>query len=240
MNRKLFGVLIFCFAAFLTLPALAIQNENINIITSTATVSKEVAPDTAIFSAAVITEDKKLENAIQQNNIKAKTIYDNLKALLGPKCKIKTSTFRVNPVYKYNRALEKNELQGYKVTNEVLVETKQIGKVSVLLQKAVDSGANNINNLSFIIEDPDKYCGELLEKASIQAKQKATVIANSLGVKIIGIKSVNSSCNSPQDRPYQYGLRTMMMEKAADSSVPVEPGVLDINASVTIEFIIQN
>lgn len=235
MNKKFIITLFVCCGILLAIPAVA--DDDAGTIVSSAVSSIEVEPDTVSFSAAIKTENKDLKKAIEENNEKAQKVYQTLKETLGDEGKIKTTGFRVNQVYEYDKAIRKRRISRYEVSNEVRVETKQIDKVSEFIETAINKGANRINSLSFTIEDKEKYCGELLKKATIKAKEKAKVIAEALGVKITGIKRVNSDCNSRSVRPVGLG-RGMMAETAADISI--EPGDVDMNASVTIEFLIQN
>ena len=116
------------------------------------------------------------------------------------------------------------------------METRQLDKLGQMLQTAVDSGANSIDNLVFSVEDDEVYCNELIEQATKKARQKAQTLAKALDVRIIGIKNATSSYDKFSARPFRAGA---MMEKAAPTP-PVEPGEIDINARVTVEFLIEN
>jgi len=236
MTKKLIPLLIVCFAVIFTHPAKALD-ENSSTITSSAMASMEVEPDTASFYAEVITEDKELKRAIEENNKKAREVYKNIKDILGDEGKIKTSNFSVNPIREYNKVKRKRELTGYQVSNRVIVETKNLDEIGKFLQTAIGSGANSISNLSFTVEAQEKYCDELLKQAIVKAKQKAKVIADLLDVKITGVKRVNSSCQRPPVRPVRFGAG-IMSEKAAD--IPVESGEMNMRANVNIEFYIKN
>ncbi len=237
MFKRLIYSVIFFSAVFLILPSAAIAEDDSSTITSTAMASTEVEPDTASFSAAVVTENKNLDRAIEENNKKSQKVYDSLKGLLGDKGKIKTSSFRVSPMYEYNKAVRKNELRGYRVSNQIFVETKKLDKIGAFLQTATENGSNRINDLSFTVENQEKYCSELLEKAAVKARKKAEAVAKALGVKITGIKRVHSSCNKPPMPPIAFGAG-LMAEKSAD--IPIETGDVNMNASITIDFLIEN
>lgn len=239
MNKKLVGLLTLCLILFCTVPVMA--KEHPNVIISSATENMEVEPDMVTFSAAVATENKKAEKAIEENNIKAQTVQKVVNALLDKEDKIKTTRYTVKPVYKYNRISKKNELTGYRVSNRVQVETKQVDKVGKLIQAALNAGANDVDSLVFSVRDDDKYRTQLLGKASTSARKKADVIAKALGVKIIGVKSVNFGGNRVVATPMYRGKSfAMEADAAAPQEVPVSPGEIEINVSVTVEFLIQN
>lgn len=240
MKKKLFGLALLSVATFFAVPALAAEYPN--VITSSATENMEVEPDMVTFSAAVITEDKKPEKAIEENNRKAKAVQDAVKATLKKDDKIKTSGYTVNPLYTYNKSTQKNEITGYRVQNRVQVETGQVENVGKLIQTALNSGANDVNSLAFSVKDDEKYRTQLLEKAALDARKKADVVANALGVKIIGVKSVNFGGDRIIATPL-YSARKFSMDMAAEAApqeVPVSAGEININANVTVEFLIQN
>ncbi len=240
MNKNFvsFGI-IFCLALF-SLPASADDHDRVSTISSSATANLEAEPDTVSFSAAIITENKNLNTAIEENNKKSNKVYEAIKSLLGPDDKIKTSNFRVSPKYTYTKNTGKREIDGYEVTNQIIVTTKKLESISKLLQTSTQNGANRINRLSFTIENKDKFCNELLEKAVVKAKSKAEAIAKALGVKITGVNKVSSNCYSQQVGPVRYDFEAAGMLSSKAPSIPVEAGEVDLNANVTVEFIIQD
>lgn len=236
MYKKLTTLLIIYLMFFTALPANGHENEDISIINSSATATIEVESDTVSFSAAIVTENKDLDKAVIENNEKSQKVYESLKKVICKEGKIKTSKFRVSPRYEYNKTSRKSELRGYEVSNHVYVKTQKLDEIGNLLQTATKNGANRIENLSFSVKDREKYCYELLEKAAVKARKKAETIAKALNVKITGIKKVSSGCNKLLPGPVRFGAGTMA-EKAA--SIPIEKGDMDITASVTIDFIIE-
>ena len=98
--KKFVAITLFCLFCF-TIPAFA-ENKP-NTITSTGTAKMEVSPDVVSFSAMVITEGKSPERALQDNNNRSEKVYAALKKLLGKEDKIKTSSFRVSPFYKWDK-----------------------------------------------------------------------------------------------------------------------------------------
>ncbi len=241
MLKKLISILILITAVFIMSPSLAMpenDQKDQGTITSTATTTMEVEPDTASFSAAIVTENKNLDRAIEENNKLSQKVYDSLKKLLEEEGVIKTSSFQTGPVYEYNKTSRKSELKGYRVSNRVYVETKKMDEIGIFLQTAIDNGANNINNLSFTVSDKDKYCAGLLKKAAKKASEKAEIIAEALEVDISGIKRVNSSCNRPFIENMTFGREALSAGKGG--SIPVETGEVKIDATITIDFLIKN
>ncbi len=217
-------------------PALAIEQNRQNTIKITAKSSESFDPDTAVVVLAVQTEDKKVPTALQANNKKMNKVISALKELIkDEKDSIKTSSFSIRPIKTWDKRDKRSTITGYNVNNSIIVKTKQIDKIGKIIDVSIENGANNVNNINFVIDNNEKLYQKVLAKASKKAKGDAEAIADALGVKISGIKSVNAS--QGYYRPMQYD--TMALGKSRESSTPIAPGNVDINANVTIEFIIE-
>ena len=104
-------------------------------------------------------------------------------------------------------------------------------KVNVVLTAA---GANKINSLEFGIRNSEPLKNAALKNAISDARSKAEVIADSLGVKIIGIKSVSESVINIHNRDYANSVMNMSMKETS-----IAPGTMEFNANVVIEFVIK-
>lgn len=215
---------------------------NYNILSSTGTASINAEPDTALFSLAVETENKLLTLALLENTNKAQKVTSEIKKLIGKDDSIKTTGFNVNPVYNYDNKERKSVLTGYRVTNMVSVKTKKLSDAGKIIDTAIKNGANKADDLDFIIENKEKYSAELLRKASLAAKQKATATAEALGLCIKGINRVSTNFSDETISPYYRGtFAAMEMKSASDGAAPpIEAGEVKLNATVTVDFIIEN
>ncbi len=217
-------------------PAFSIEQNKQNIIRITAKSSESFDPDTAVVILAVQTEDKNVPNALQENNKKMNKVLSSLKELIrDEKDSIKTSSFSIRPIKTWDKKLKRSTITGNKVHNSITVKTKQIDKIGKIIDVSIENGANNVNNINFIVDNNDKLYQEVLAKASRKAKEDAKAIAIALGVRIKGIKSVN--VNQGHYRPMQYD--SVALGKSRESATPIVPGNVDINANVTVEFIIE-
>ncbi len=238
MKKLIINIVFIFLMLFSTVlnPALAIEQNKQSIIKITAKSSESFDPDTAVIVLAVQTEGKKVPNALQENNKKMNKVLNALKKLIeDEQDSIKTSSFSIRPIKTWDKRLKISIIAGYKVNNSIIVKTKKIDKIGKIIDISIENGANNVNNINFIIDNNDELYQQVLAKASRKAKADAKAIANALGVKIKGIKSVNVS--QGYYRPMQYD--TMALAKSKESSTPIVPGNVDINANVTIEFIIE-
>ena len=208
---------------------------------------KEVSPDTVEFSIAVRTTDKKsMQEASTKNKEISNKVYEYLKSNINTANGdyIKTSNFSATPVYIYVN--NKRVLDKYEVSNNIIVHTKSLDKVSSLIDHSISLGATNVNSLNVILSNKDAQCAELLSKASKQIRSRADLVAASLGTGIAGIKNVNTSCSLNQRRvSYGYTNMKLMSARASadgvvqEASTNIESGNITIYANVDAQFYVK-
>jgi len=224
----------------LTIPAMA-EAPVRSTISVSGTAYETQVPDTAIITLGVETRAKDVTLATSQNSKKANQIISAVKPLLNIQRgdSIKTSSYTVRPYYEYNKSSQKNEIQGYIVENKVIVKTYNIQQIGNIIDKAIQNGANNVQNLDFSLENKDKCCQSVVQKAARSARAEAEALAAALGVKITGIKSVSSSCGGEFARPMAMYLKGSANKEMDAISTPIEPGDMKIQGNVNIEFYIS-
>ncbi len=209
---------------------------------------KEVSPDTVEFSVSVKTSDKKsMQEASRKNKEISNKVYDYLKSNINSSNGdyIKTSNYRATPVYTYQN--NKRLLDRYEVSNNIVVHTKSLDKVSGLIDKSISFGATDVNSLNFTLSNKDGSCSQMLTEASKQVRSRADSVANALNSGVAGIKSVRTSCSLNQ-RHVNYGYSNMKLMRAnaagMDAAVPeaatdIEVGNITIYANVDAEFYVK-
>lgn len=200
--------------------------------------SKEISPNQAEIIIKIETSDKSLQKASEENKIIAKQVYTSLKLLIGPNDYIKTSNYSARPEYIYTKD-NKRILDKYVVSNNVIVKTKSTDLVSKLIDTAIAKGATNVENLFFSTSDYDSSCNTALAELTKKASSQANAIASSINSKIIGVKSINASCNSDNmPRPY-YAMMAKGMDNAVESATPIESGKVKINVNIDASFYVK-
>ena len=217
-------------------------------ITVSYTFEKEVSPDTAEFSLAVKTSDKKSMNeASTKNKEISNKIYNYIKSNINTANGdyVKTSNYSATPVYIYNNG--KRIFEKYEVSNNIIVHTKTLDKVSTIIDKSIELGATNVNSLNFTLSDKDSACEEMLSKASAQVRRRANIVTQAVGSSVEGIKELRTSCSLNQRRT-NYAYTNMRLMKSAGASmdeVPeavstdIEAGNITIYANVDAEFYVK-
>ncbi|MBI5056088.1 MAG: SIMPL domain-containing protein [Nitrospirae bacterium] len=211
-------------------------------ISVTGNASEDYPPDNAEIVLAIENTALAVSRATQDNKTITEKVIRKMKELINKDegDTIKTASYSIQPLYEYDQPARKNKFIGYKVINQVAVQTKQINDVGRFIDGAVEEGANRVDNISFTLSDNREYCKRLLEKATERAASEAEVVARSLGTKIAGAKDASVSCSSEMPRPvYRFGIareETVM----AQSATPVEAGTIKLQASVSTVFYIDN
>ncbi len=192
-----------------------------------------VTPDTATITTGVLTQATTAKEASQKNAASMNAVISAIKNLgIGDK-DIRTSFLSLQPVYSFPKDGGTPTITGYSASNNVEVTTKEIGKLSDIVDSSVAAGANQISGISFAVSDDKQkqIRQELLAGAVKDADEKAGNLARNLNVRIAGVKTSSiSDVVFPQ--PFVSGFA----EKAA---TPIQPGESRITLSVQVTYIIE-
>ena len=218
------------------------SREKVISVTGTATLS--VDPDLLVITFGVENQEKSANGALSANSESMTAIVDTIQSLGISEDEISTSRISIYPIYDSYRdpVTEKytQELIGYRVTNTISVETSQLNKAADIIDGAVSSGANRVDNVSFTLS-PQKQLDvkdELLGKAVINAKQKAENALTPLDHKIIGVKAVSlSEFGLPSPIPV-FSAGAFAEDASFKSSTPVFSSDQDITTSASVIFLI--
>lgn len=212
-------------------------------ITVNTQANKELSPDLVEISIAVETYDKSMQKAVAQNKELSDKVQNVLKSMINSQNMdyIKTSDFSATPLYTYSS--NKRTFDKYQVSNTIVVHTKSINKAGEIIDKAIASGATNVNNLNFSISDYESQCDELLSLAVGKAKTQASAVAKAAGTSLAGIKYMNASCNSGAASRVYYNMMAKNAVVDAKSSMgastPIEAGRIKVQASLNSAFYVK-
>ena len=248
MKKKLLAITVlslFAGCASLSTQAVTQINPERGYISVNTSANTEVAPDVAEISFAVQTSDtKSMQKATQLNKETSDKVYSVLKSMLSPVNGdyIKTSDFSASPVYTYSGS--KRNLDKYEVSNRVIVHTKSLDKVGTMIDKAIEAGATNVDNLSFSVSNYDSQCNELLGIATKKAQTRAGLLAKNLSTSLDGVRTFDVSCNANNyNMPRMYMAKNMLSavadEAAGSSPTTITGGVIKINANVNASFFVK-
>lgn len=197
----------------------------------------QAAPDEAIVTISVTNHAADAKTAQQVNASKAAAIQNAIKALGIDDKDIQTHNYSFYPTYSSERGQE-NEINGYQASNSILVTIRDLELVGRVIDTALGYGANQISSLDFRIRNTEKLRKEALTAAIRDARNKADIIAQGLGMRIVGIKTVSEDTGSIGHRTYSMAM--LAKSNTMENSTPIEAGTLTLDASVHIDYILDN
>ena len=192
-------------------------------ISVSTSANTEVAPDVAEISFAVQTSDSKsMQKATQLNKEASDRVLSVLSSMLNSSNGdyIKTSDFSASPIYSYSGS-KRN------------------------LDKAIEAGATNVDNLNFSVSTYDAQCNDLLGIATKKAQSRAGLLAKNLGTTLDGVRTFDVSCNANNyNSPRMYMAKNMLASVADEAasgatSTTITGGVVKINANVNASFFVK-
>ena len=192
------------------------------------------APDHAQIDLGVFNQAPNANDAARDNAKRVDQVLGAVRAVAGSKADVKTVEYAVNPTYGDYKPNVPPKVIGYSVQNVVRVATDELPQVSKILDAALGAGANDVRGLTFTLKNESDVRRRALSDAVTKARAQADAIAAALGVKIVGVRSADAAGEPPVVRPMMMAMARAKSDAAAPT--PVEPGTLDVHASVTVTF----
>jgi hypothetical protein len=210
-------------------------------VTGSATASSNT--DTLIIILGVESEAKTANESLSKNSNALNSVISALINSGISKDDIQTSNFRIYPLYDSIKDSNGNYQQiliGYRVSNILSIQTEKIDSAGNIIDVAVSSGANRVDNVSFQLSEDklQKISDDLIADAINDAKQKATKALVPLKQKIVGVKSVIIHDNL---MPYHDSPMRASFDGFAESmkSAPIMSGDEEIRTDVSVIFYIS-
>lgn len=221
-----------------------------NTATTTNTVSfsgegKVTAkPDIAKIQLSIVTEALTSKAAQDDNSKKSKAITDYLqKQGLGDK-DIKTTGYNINRQYStrpclasdsYPCFIQKQVISGYHVNQSLEIKIRNLDNASNILDGVVATGANQVNELSFEIDNPDVLKTEARAKAIADAKNKANELESQVGISLGKIVNFSENTGGYPGPIYLQG-KAMGLEGGSGPSIPTGESEIVVNVSLTYQI----
>ncbi|MDO8495156.1 MAG: SIMPL domain-containing protein [bacterium] len=196
---KFLGWLGAVFLVVLSVFFIVSTNEKLNTAATTNTIvlqgsGKVLAkPDVAIVDFSIVTEGATSKDAQDKNSPKSKAVSDFLKKEGVEDKDIKTTTYNIYPQYVYPQYGGQAKITGYQVTQGYQVKIRDLDKASDIVDGLVTAGANNVNQLQFTIDEPEKLKEEARAKAIADAKEKASKLESQIGIRLGKIVNFSES-----------------------------------------------
>ena len=199
-----------------------------NTVTASGAGTAQAVPDTAEMSFGVATMSPNAKSALDEASKVAEQIASALK-----KQGIADEDIQTQDVSLYPQTVDqdgKQVITGYQASLSVRVKVRDIAKLGEIISAANAAGANDISGPTFTIDDPAPARAEAIDEAVADARKSAEAMAEAAGKSVGEVLSMSSS-----DAGLNAMYSTSDMAGAA-KAVPIEPGQLDISASVVVVF----
>ncbi|HZR34056.1 MAG TPA: SIMPL domain-containing protein [Nevskia sp.] len=194
------------------------------------------APDRARLSMAVEITDPDLKAAQAKVNGIVRAYLAQARALGARDEDVSTAGLSINAEYDYSNGKGRKFL-GYHVTRGIGVVVRDLDKIGDYLQRATDAGINNISNPQLESSKADELQRQALAKAALDAQAKARALADTLGVKLGTVHTINAS--SEAIRPPGPQPRVLAMAAAApggNEEMGFAAGEVKYSSTLTAEF----
>lgn len=178
-----------------------------NTITVSGTGEAVAVPDIATFSFSVTKEAKTSAEAQKTATDISNKILDAVKKAGVAEKDIKTTNYSLYPKYDYPQVIcpaissvgcpsGREVLRGYEITQSFEVKIRDIEKAGQIVVDATGAGATNINGPTFGIDKEDEVIAKARNEAINFAKNKAKLIADGLGVRLVRVVAFSENENS--------------------------------------------
>lgn len=226
-----------------TMNGWAADFENIPKLTARGEASIFKPSDQMELGLGVVTSAETSAVALNDNNQRMRQIAANLQALGLDESDYQTGRFTIRPIYqkpaKNSQEPDYSKIVRYEVVNVIHVKTTKIDLIDKIIETAVQAGANQIDQVSFNLVNPQAYRTEAIQAAARNAFEDASALANSVGVKIKRVLSL--TLDNWQQYPAPMMLKNHEFGNAQDSAGTVfEPGKAEIHTTVNVVYEIES
>lgn len=190
----------------------------------------EVSPDTGQVTVGVDTVNEDANVALEEANEKVEAITAAIAGLGIAEDDITTAYFSIWPEYDYSSNSPK--LTGFRVSYTVNVKVRDIGLTGDVVGTAVDAGANNVQNVSFTVDDTSAAIDQARELAVENARQKAEKLAEQANGALGQVVTISENTFAPGPVA-----RDEAQEAAGDAAAPVfNPGASIVTVDVQVSW----
>lgn len=206
-------------------------------VTGTGKVS--AMPDLAVLSMGVEAMEPTIAEARTVAAQAMENMIDRLHALGVDDSDIRTSFFNIQPQYQYFE--REQTLTGYRVTNTLTVEVRDLDRVGPVIDGAVEAGRNatRINNVSFTIEDGSALADQARTLAVQDAVSKAGQFAEAADFTLGNVIFITELGGNTFAREEARSADGAISSQSALPPTQILAGEMDVTVSVQVVFGIE-
>lgn len=209
-----------------------------NTIAVTGTAVMEAEPDMAtvrfeLVKSADTAESARNSLAVELNSLKK--VFSG--QLIDPK-DIKTSGYRINPIYAFIKG--KQVQKGFNAEVTSVVKVKDLNKLSAVIDRSIKNTSAEINGVDFSLQKRELIERKLLGEAVTNAQEKATIVAHA-GGRMLGnlIHADISSSGGETVVPMARNMMMAKMDTAEAEPTNLSPGTITVRTTVRTVFALK-
>jgi uncharacterized protein YggE len=184
-------------------------------------------PDLFQFSVYVEEQGERVQDLNTVVADKTQDIISSVLAFGVDEKDVQSMRVQLNPWYEHsnNQRIQK----GFKLSREINFTLRDIELYDQVIDAVLTTGANRIDGFNYVVENPQPQYLTALDLALKDAKLRASRMANTLGVKLGKVITINENSGYS---PLPRGREVIMMSKSSDSL----PGQINTGAQVNVIF----
>ena len=230
--------------SLIAIPCVA-QEEKFSIISTDASINREIAPDTASIRFYIENSGTNLAEIKEKNDKAVNSAINVIKNNLSKDEQIKTIAFSVRNIYSYKDKIR--IFQKYEVVNGFEVKLKDLEKISKIINLAMDNGVKRIDRVNFSVENSETICNSMMSEAITIAKNRVEHLAKSADASLDKVKSINPYCSLSSSHVVSRNYNSLTANKFAASSMEdsaagvdsIEPGTINARATVNMVYYLK-
>ncbi len=199
-----------------------------------------IVPDMALVRFGIVTRDDDAEKARAMNDAAGSRTLNAVRSLGIPEQKIRLEVLQLQELYEYNPERRTQEPAGFEAVRHVVVELADLDLLPTLVARISQQGANRLFGITYDVKNKEAAQNEALRKAVLNARSKAQVIAETLGVSIGRVERISEEIFVFPEPLFARG-RTMDADMETASPVPeaYSAGEIEVRAKVQAQFLIE-
>lgn len=190
--------------------------------------SASAAPGVYVFHIAVSRRGTDIPAANKVVDGKVTAALNAARRAGIAKADMQSTSVAINPVYDPNA--KPDTPQTYEVTRNVTLTLRQPARYAALVEGLIGAGVNRFANIEARPDDPQALADRALAAAVANARHKAALVAQGLGVALGPALELDESGQGP--RPLVMGA----MQARSAQAGGYEPGEITAQTSVTARF----
>ncbi len=186
-----------------------------------------VQPDLVRVSVGVVTTAATAAAAAEQNASISDKVFAQVRAVIGPGGQLRTTSYSLATNFSQPTPGTPPQIVGFTVTNTLEATAADLTLAGRIIDAATGAGANRIGGVSFGVRDTSEAERTALTRAATSARDQARAMASGVGLSVGSVLSLEEGVVSGPSRA--LGIVD------ASAATRIEPGLIEVRATVTLE-----